>query len=178
MKANFNSTLANFNTDDITDDLRNLMQQKYLSNPDYNFEKVNRSSLACGPLVKWCTAQLMYAEMLRKVDPLRNELRALEEAAKLRGQLLAAEREKKDAVENGKKSVDELTVKIKFLEKQRNELLQGFKKQMELIDVLKRQKLHLEAAHVLKYTEEEFMQTLDWKPNGAPPVLQTSSAGN
>ena len=105
--------------------------------------------------------------------------RALEEAAKLRGQLQAAEREKKDAIENGKKSVDELTIKIKFLEKQRNELLHGFKKQMELIDVLKRQKLHLEAAHVLKYTEEEFMQTLDWKPNGAAPVVPVaSSAGN
>ena len=110
--------------------------------------------------------------------------RALEEAAKLRGQLQAAEREKKDALENGKKSVDELTIKIKFLEKQRNELLHGFKKQMELIDVLKRQKLHLEAAHVLKYTEEEFMQTLDWKPNGvvssAPQPQQptTSNTGN
>ena len=93
--------------------------------------------------------------------------RALEDASKLRGELSAAEREKKDAKENGKKSVDELTLKTKFLEKQRNELLHGFKKQMELIDVLKRQKLHLEAAHVLKYTEEEFMQTLDWKPNGS-----------
>ena len=93
--------------------------------------------------------------------------RALEEASKLRGELSAAEREKKDAKENGKKSVDELTLRTKFLEKQRNELLHGFKKQMELIDVLKRQKLHLEAAHVLKYTEEEFMQTLDWKPNGS-----------
>ena len=109
---------------------------------------------------------------------------ALEEAAKLRGQLQAAEREKKDALENGKKSVDELTIKIKFLEKQRNELLHGFKKQMELIDVLKRQKLHLEAAHVLKYTEEEFLQTLDWKPNGALektavcPAPPTSSSGN
>ena len=100
--------------------------------------------------------------------------RALEEAAKLRGQLLAAERDKKDALENGKKSVDELTIKIKFLEKQRNELLHGFKKQMELIDVLKRQKLHLEAAHVLKYTEEEFMQTLDWKPNGVVSSLSSS----
>ena len=102
--------------------------------------------------------------------------RALEEAAKLRGQLQAAERDKKDAIESGKKSVDELTLKTKFLEKQRNELLTGFKKQMELIDVLKRQKLHLEAAHVLKYTEEEFMQTLDWKPGQTPG--QTAAAGN
>ena len=93
--------------------------------------------------------------------------RALEDAAKLKGELLAAERERKEAKEGGKKTIDELTLKTKFLEKQRNELLHGFKKQMELIDVLKRQKLHLEAAHVLKYTEEEFMQTLDWKPTTA-----------
>ena len=33
------------------------MMSKYLSNPDYNFEKVNRASLACGPMVKWAIAQ-------------------------------------------------------------------------------------------------------------------------
>lgn len=34
------------------------MKSRYLSNPDYNFEKVNRASMACGPLVKWATAQV------------------------------------------------------------------------------------------------------------------------
>ena len=52
-----------------------------LINPDYNFEKVNRASLACGPLVKWAIAQLSYADMLKRVEPLRNELQALEDAA-------------------------------------------------------------------------------------------------
>ena len=40
------------------DDIRKIMVGKYLSNPDYNFEKVNRASLACGPLVKWSIAQV------------------------------------------------------------------------------------------------------------------------
>ncbi len=34
------------------------MKTKYLNNPDYNFEKVNRASLACGPMVKWAIAQV------------------------------------------------------------------------------------------------------------------------
>ncbi|KAJ7386556.1 Cytoplasmic dynein 1 heavy chain 1 [Desmophyllum pertusum] len=78
IKDNFISTIVNFSTEDISDDIRKIMVNKYLSNPDYNFEKVNRASLACGPLVKWSIAQISYADMLTKVDPLRNELQSLE----------------------------------------------------------------------------------------------------
>jgi len=57
------------------------MKTKYLDNPDYNFEKVNRASLACGPLVKWAIAQLNFADMLNRIEPLRNELKSLEAEA-------------------------------------------------------------------------------------------------
>lgn len=42
----------------ISDDVREKMKNRYLSNPDYNFEKVNRASMACGPMVKWAIAQV------------------------------------------------------------------------------------------------------------------------
>lgn len=58
------------------------MKKKYLSDPNYNFEKVNRASLACGPMVKWAIAQIQYADMLKRVEPLRNELQSLEDEAK------------------------------------------------------------------------------------------------
>ncbi|XP_067011460.2 dynein heavy chain, cytoplasmic isoform X2 [Anabrus simplex] len=78
MRENFISTIVNFNTEDMTDDVREKMRNKYLSNPDYNFEKVNRASMACGPMVKWAIAQINYADMLKRVEPLREELHSLE----------------------------------------------------------------------------------------------------
>jgi dynein heavy chain 1 len=59
----------------------NKMKTRYINNPDYSYDKVNRASAACGPLVKWATAQLTYADMLGKVEPLRNELKNLETEA-------------------------------------------------------------------------------------------------
>lgn len=35
------------------------MKKNYMSNPSYNYEIVNRASLACGPMVKWAIAQVM-----------------------------------------------------------------------------------------------------------------------
>ena len=67
----------------LSDDIRQKMITKYLNNPDYNFEKVNRASLACGPLVKWAIAQVNYADMLNKIEPLRNELQNLEDEAQV-----------------------------------------------------------------------------------------------
>ncbi|BES93792.1 dynein heavy chain [Nesidiocoris tenuis] len=82
MRDNFiNSIVNNFSTENISDEVREKMHTRYLSNPEYTFEKVNRASMACGPMVKWAVAQISYADMLKKVEPLREELRSLESQA-------------------------------------------------------------------------------------------------
>ena len=46
------------------------------------------------------------------------------------------------------------------LEKQRNELMAAFKKQMNLIDLQKKMKMHIEGAKLLAFTEDEFVKVL------------------
>ena len=48
----------------FSDEVREKMRSRYLSNPDYNFEKVNHASNACGPLVKWAVAQVKIFTLL------------------------------------------------------------------------------------------------------------------
>uniref|UniRef100_A0AC35TT30 DHC_N1 domain-containing protein n=1 Tax=Rhabditophanes sp. KR3021 TaxID=114890 RepID=A0AC35TT30_9BILA len=80
IKDDFINRILTFNTDNISGQILEAMK-KFASNPDFEYEKVNRASVACGPMVKWVKAQLLYSEMLQKVGPLRHELIALEKDA-------------------------------------------------------------------------------------------------
>ncbi|KAF0693560.1 Aste57867_15425 [Aphanomyces stellatus] len=62
---------------------------------------------------------------------------------------------------------DRVLKEVQMLEKQKvlimmAELMTVYKKQAKLIDILKRQKIHLEAAKDIPFTEDEFAKTLDW----------------
>ena len=57
VKDHFIPSIVNFDSEAITDKARKIFKDKYLSNPDYNYEKINKASKACGPLVKWASAQ-------------------------------------------------------------------------------------------------------------------------
>ena len=41
-------------------EIKEKMQARYIKNPDYSYEKINRASVACGPLVKWAIAQVSF----------------------------------------------------------------------------------------------------------------------
>ncbi|KAM7014666.1 testis-expressed protein 9 isoform 1-T1 [Tautogolabrus adspersus] len=88
--------------------------------------------------------------------------RALEEVEKLKTQLNKMKQADKDKTSVELQSKENLLAENKMLKKQKAELIVGFKKQLKLIDILKRQKMHFEAAKLLSFTEDEFMKALDW----------------
>ena len=79
-RDDFIGTIVNYdNEKQMTATHRTKMRNEYLSSEDFTYERVNRASKACGPLVKWVTAQVSYSEILDRVGPLRAEVGELEE---------------------------------------------------------------------------------------------------
>ncbi|EEY58738.1 uncharacterized protein PITG_10868 [Phytophthora infestans T30-4] len=103
-------------------------------------------------------AEKLASQQFRSKDVRLN--RALEELEKVKTQL---QDEKKNQGEQmvTKADYDQIVRDNKKLDKQKGELLAAFKKQMKLIDLLKRQRVHMEAAKMLSFTEAEFSKTLE-----------------
>ncbi|KAL2829944.1 dynein heavy chain, N-terminal region 1-domain-containing protein, partial [Aspergillus cavernicola] len=81
-KDDFIASIVNYDNErQMTRNHRLKMQKEFLSQDDFTYERVNRASKACGPLVQWVEAQVNYSEILDRVGPLREEVDQLEEQA-------------------------------------------------------------------------------------------------
>ena len=67
----------------------------------------------------------------------------------------------KEALKVEREAKAEVVRAVRRAEKQKGDLLSAFKKQLRLINILKRQKIHIEAAKLLSFSEEEFNKVLD-----------------
>lgn len=76
--SNFIPLIVDFDASQLDESRRRLLQQKYLSRPEFNFDTVQRALKACGPLLNWVKAQLNYAQVVGEVAPLRHQLEQLE----------------------------------------------------------------------------------------------------
>lgn len=90
-KDDFITNIVNFDNErQLTVDLRDYMQQQYLSKPEYTFAAADRASKACGPLLQWVEAQIQYSLVIDKVAPLREDVVMLEnESLQTKARLLA-----------------------------------------------------------------------------------------
>jgi len=88
-------------------------------------------------------------------------IKVTEDMEKYRSSAKELKHAENDRRSGDKKETDRLLHEVRKLERQRTELLSGFKKQAQLIDVLKKQKTHLEAARLLSFSEEDYIRVLD-----------------
>ena len=86
--------------------------------------------------------------------------RALEDVERYKALLAEARSNGKAGSEHARRDHERVISENRKLTRQKAELLNAFKKQLKLIDVLKRQKLHMEAAKMLSFTEDEFSRIL------------------
>ncbi|KAK5121795.1 hypothetical protein LTR85_004670 [Meristemomyces frigidus] len=81
-RDDFIASIVNYDNErQMTPQHRLKMRAEFLSKEEFTFERVNRASKACGPLVQWVEAQVTYSEILDRVGPLREEVSQLEEEA-------------------------------------------------------------------------------------------------
>eukprot|EP01053_Blabericola_migrator_P008291 Blabericola_migrator_1__8290@NODE_42_length_17171_cov_64_374065_g38_i0_p1_GENE_NODE_42_length_17171_cov_64_374065_g38_i0NODE_42_length_17171_cov_64_374065_g38_i0_p1_ORF_typecomplete_len4774_score977_70AAA_6/PF12774_7/1_1e148AAA_6/PF12774_7/8_3e02AAA_6/PF12774_7/17DHC_N2/PF08393_13/2_5e03DHC_N2/PF08393_13/7_2e118AAA_8/PF12780_7/1_4e03AAA_8/PF12780_7/1_4e03AAA_8/PF12780_7/27AAA_8/PF12780_7/8_4e92DHC_N1/PF08385_12/1_5e89DHC_N1/PF08385_12/65DHC_N1/PF08385_12/1_8e03DHC_N1/PF08385_12/2_2e02DHC_N1/PF08 len=102
------------------------IQGKYLSNPEWNYERIDKASKAAGPLSKWAASSISYAEIILKVDPLREEIEKLE--AKL------STNQKRLAQTN--QLIEQLETRLATLQREYAELIaaeQQIKREMEAV---------------------------------------------
>jgi len=85
--------------------------------------------------------------------------RALEECERLRRLKLQSSNISASSAQADK--INKLQDENRLLKKQKSQLVTAFKKQMKLIDILKRQKLQTQAMMTLDFTEKEFMRLLE-----------------
>lgn len=91
------------------------------------------------------TQKKFETEMIKKDQKIS---KLTEELEKAKLDLKAFKGVKTESSGESNKLTERLVLENKKLEKQRNELLNGFRKQMKLIEILKRQRIHLEAAQM------------------------------
>ncbi|XP_055837707.1 cilia- and flagella-associated protein 57 [Episyrphus balteatus] len=84
----------------------------------------------------------------------------LENTRNVLNQMKSAEKEIRESVRN---ESDVREKQIKGLKKQRADLLNAYKKQLFLIDNLKRQNLCMEQSRMIAFGEKEFTKVLDWQ---------------
>lgn len=122
-KDDFITNIVSYDNSQLTPEVRQHMEQVYLSRSDYNVESANRASKACGPLLQWVQAQMQYSLVLERIGPLRQEVHLLEaQTNKTRAQLIAIDEMIKELEESIEKYKDGYSSLIREAENIKTEM--------------------------------------------------------
>lgn len=66
-----------FDRDLVKDKVKKYILKTYIDNKDWELEGIMKASEAAGPLAKWVTSLMKYADINNKIEPLRQEVDTL-----------------------------------------------------------------------------------------------------
>ena len=73
-KPRFIYDLCRFDTTTVTSNMIEILEKKYLSNEQFTYQRVNKLSKSCGPIIQWVINQVKFARLLQYVAPMKEEL--------------------------------------------------------------------------------------------------------
>ena len=76
-KKDFISNILNFDTDSISPKLKEKLLHDYINDPKWEIKGIKKAAYAAGALAEWLTSQLKFADIMAKIDPLRNEVKSM-----------------------------------------------------------------------------------------------------
>ena len=79
-KAHFVQEVVECSSDQISPEVRKLLKRKYLTgeySDQFNLEKVTKASSCTGPLFKWISSQIEFADIKERIEPLRLQVAKL-----------------------------------------------------------------------------------------------------
>ncbi|KAB8342928.1 hypothetical protein FH972_022525 [Carpinus fangiana] len=140
-RDDFIASIVNYdNEKQMTASHRTKMRNEFLSKEDFSFERVNRASKACGPLVQWVTAQVQYSEILDRVGPLREEVSQLDEKAldtRARAKVLDEKiKQLEDSIAVYKNEYAALISEVQAIKNEMSRVEQKVQRSLHLIDSL------------------------------------------
>ncbi|XP_028297484.1 dynein heavy chain 6, axonemal-like, partial [Gouania willdenowi] len=97
--ANFLRRLIEYDKDNIKPQILSKLQ-KYISNPDFLAEKVEKVSRACKSMCMWVRAMDLYSKVLKEVGPKREKLAKAQEELDITMATLREKQQKLQEVEN------------------------------------------------------------------------------
>lgn len=86
--------------------------------------------------------------------------RIVEELDRCKTTIETLKQNEKETRQFARKDYDKLVSENAKLERQKSELVVALRKQFKMIDILKKQKTHLETAKCLSFTEDEFVKII------------------
>ncbi|XP_076646690.1 dynein axonemal heavy chain 7 [Halictus rubicundus] len=106
--AKFLDSLLNFDKDNIPDSVIDKIRKQYLTNPDFDPEKVKKVSTACEGLCRWVYAMSEYDKVSKVVAPKRRALAEAEEVYDNAMSTLQEKREQLRQVQERLRGLEEL----------------------------------------------------------------------